>query len=114
MLAVDANDNTPVFSPTSYTFYVSYYAAAGTIVGSVTATDADTGKYGKITYTLDQSSLFVEHFSIDNSGMIAVKTTPVGSVMGYATSVTVTCTASDLGGLSDTATVLIIVSGKSS
>jgi len=53
-LAVDANDNTPTFAPSQYSFFVSYYAGAATVVGSVTANDLDTGSWGDLTYTLDQ------------------------------------------------------------
>lgn len=105
------NDNVPVFSPVSYSFYVNYYAIAGTSVGVVTATDLDISPFGTLTYTLDQSSLSVEHFAINNKGEITVKTSPNGAAVGYATSVTLTAIASDIGGKSDTATVLIFISG---
>ena len=41
------NDNSPQFSQNSYSFHVSPYAQVGTIVDSVTATDADLGSDGK-------------------------------------------------------------------
>lgn len=102
------NDNAPEFSTSSYIFYVSYYAQAGTYVGKVTATDADVGHYGIVSYSLDQS----EYFAINSFGEITVKATPCGSVMGYSKTVTLTSTASDVGGKSDTATVRIVVLGK--
>jgi len=52
--AADANDNMPTFAPSQYSFFVSYYAGAATVVGSVTANDLDTGSWGDLTYTLDQ------------------------------------------------------------
>ncbi|XP_060585336.1 cadherin-23-like [Ruditapes philippinarum] len=107
----DANDNPPVFSPTTYSFHVSYYASTGTSVGTVTATDADTGPYGVITYTLDQSSLSLEYFGISNTGEITVLLTPQGSDLAFGTSVTVTATASDIGARTDTASVVLIISG---
>ncbi|XP_052762071.1 cadherin EGF LAG seven-pass G-type receptor 2-like [Mya arenaria] len=107
----DVNDNVPIFSPLSYTYYISYYASAGTSVGTVTATDNDAGAYGVITYTLDQSSLSEEYFAIDSSGMITTKIQPSSGSLGYGTSVTITAMASDVGGNEDTATVVIIVSG---
>ncbi|XP_045187476.2 cadherin-23-like [Mercenaria mercenaria] len=106
----DENDNSPIFSPATYSFYISYYAVVGTSVGTITATDADTGAYGVITYTLDQSSLSAEHFAVSNTGEITVLQTPRGSALGYATSVTLTATASDVGAQSDTATVVIVIS----
>ncbi|KAL4229501.1 hypothetical protein ACF0H5_012541 [Mactra antiquata] len=106
----DINDNTPIFSPTSYVFYVNYYASVGTSVGTVTATDGDIGNYGILTYTLDQSSLSAEYFSIDTSGDITVKTSLVGSPLGYASTITISSTVSDSGGLSDNSSVVITIS----
>ncbi|XP_045159272.2 cadherin-23-like [Mercenaria mercenaria] len=106
----DDNDNSPIFSPATYSFHISYYAVVGTSVGTITATDADIGAYGVITYTLDQSSLSAEQFAVSNTGEITVLQTPQGSAVGYATSVTLTATASDVGAQSDTATVVIVIS----
>lgn len=109
----DVNDNTPVFSPTSYSFFLSYYASSGTVVGTVTATDGDAGSYGVLTYTLDQTSLLTEHFSISTGGVISLQLSPSasGSSLNYSSSTVITVLGSDIGGLSDTATVTIIVSG---
>lgn len=103
-----------MFSPTQYSFFVNYYASAGTLVGTVTATDADTGLYGVLTYTLDQSSLPSEHFAVDNNGHISLQISPQasGSSLNYSSSVTISVLASDGGGESDTAEVIIVVSGK--
>ncbi|XP_052820082.1 protocadherin gamma-B1-like [Mya arenaria] len=106
----DANDNVPTFSPTSYSFYVSYYADAGTTLGYVTATDGDAGPNGVITFTLNQTSLGDEFFAIDSSGAITLKGSPSSMSLGYGTSVTVTSLASDVGGNEDTASVTIIIS----
>ena len=46
------NDNAPVFSGTPYTWFTSYGPAVGTIIGTITATDADTGTYGDFTLRL--------------------------------------------------------------
>ncbi|WAR14433.1 FAT4-like protein [Mya arenaria] len=92
----DANDNVPTFSPTSYSFYVSYYADAGTTLGYVTATDGDAGPNGVITFTLNQTSLGDEFFAIDSSGAITLKGSPSSMSLGYGTSVTVTSLASDV------------------
>lgn len=45
----DINDNVPVFSSEPYTWFTSYGAAVGTILGSVTVSDADAGTFGDIT-----------------------------------------------------------------
>ncbi|XP_052820083.1 protocadherin beta-2-like [Mya arenaria] len=104
------NDNVPTFSPTSYSFYVSYYADAGTALGYVTATDGDAGANGVITFTLNQTSLGDEFFAINSSGAITLKGSPSSMSLGYGTSVTVTSRASDAGGNEDTAPVTIIIS----
>lgn len=102
-----------MFSPASYSFFISYYASVGTAVGTVTATDGDTGSFGTLTMTLDQTSLLDEYFAIDNNGQIKVKKTPNGNAIGYGTSVTISAIATDGGGQSDTASVTIVISGNS-
>lgn len=92
---------------------MSYYANAGTSIGTITATDADVGSYGVLTYSIDQSHLGAEYFAISSSGEISVKTTPQGSALSYASSATVVATASDVGALTDTAEITIIISGTS-
>ncbi|XP_053376789.1 cadherin-23-like [Mercenaria mercenaria] len=104
----DTNDNTPVFSPASYSFFISYYSSVGTVVGIVTATDGDTGTFGTISYTLDQASLLDEYFAVDTNGQITVLKSP--SPLGYSTTVTINVTATDGGGLSDIASVTIGIS----
>ncbi|XP_060559152.1 protocadherin-like protein [Ruditapes philippinarum] len=104
----DRNENTPVFSPASYSFYVSYYASVGTVVGSVTASDNDNGTFGTLTYSLDQASLLDEYFSIDNNGQITVLKSP--TPLNFLTTVSVSATATDGGALSDTAPVSITIS----
>ncbi|XP_030621306.1 protocadherin gamma-A5-like [Chanos chanos] len=49
---LDANDNAPVFTQSSYKATVSENAPIGTIVTTVRATDADIDVNGKIVYTL--------------------------------------------------------------
>lgn len=109
--AGDVNDNVPQFSPTSYTFYVDYYASPGAVVGAVTATDGDVGKYGVVTYSLEQTSLDKEYFAIDVTGRISVRISPSSGQLTYAAAISVTARASDVGGNEDTSMVLIIVSG---
>ncbi|PFX22302.1 Protocadherin Fat 4 [Stylophora pistillata] len=67
----DKNDNSPVFSPDRLRASVKENAPAGTSVFQVTATDADTGTNGKITYSLSKS---FEWFEIDrDTGEITIK-----------------------------------------
>ncbi|WAR26473.1 FAT2-like protein [Mya arenaria] len=81
----DTNDNTPNFAPAQYSFHVSYYASAGTVVGT--------------------SSLSEQYFTIDQSGQIILAQSV--AALGPATSLSLTATASDDGGKFDTAAVTI-------
>lgn len=47
---LDENDNGPIFNQSLYTFHVLESAAKLHVVGSVTATDEDTGLNGVVTY----------------------------------------------------------------
>lgn len=49
---VDANDNAPIFSKPSYSFTIPEDTPPGTNVANISATDLDSGEYGKIAYSL--------------------------------------------------------------
>uniref|UniRef100_A0A673VYY4 Cadherin domain-containing protein n=1 Tax=Salmo trutta TaxID=8032 RepID=A0A673VYY4_SALTR len=49
---LDANDNAPVCSQAVYKASVTENAPKGTTVATVSATDADQGSYGKVTYSI--------------------------------------------------------------
>uniref|UniRef100_A0A8C5CJ53 Cadherin domain-containing protein n=1 Tax=Gadus morhua TaxID=8049 RepID=A0A8C5CJ53_GADMO len=53
---LDANDNAPVFTQSVYKASIKEGAPLGTIVTTVTATDADDGENGKITYSISSMS----------------------------------------------------------
>lgn len=108
----DANDNIPLFSPTAYSFFINYYAPAGTVVGKVSATDGDSGTYGVLSYSLDQTSLSGAYFTIDNTGQISLTASPANTDLGFSSTITIKSTASDIGGLSDDANVVIVISGS--
>lgn len=48
----DVNDNTPSFGQPSYTFYAQPNEAVGSVIGSIVATDADVGAFGKGSHLL--------------------------------------------------------------
>ncbi|XP_041845600.1 protocadherin alpha-8-like isoform X11 [Melanotaenia boesemani] len=48
----DVNDNSPVFSDEVTNIYVKENSPVGSVVKAVTATDADAGKNGHVTYSL--------------------------------------------------------------
>ncbi|KAL3857781.1 hypothetical protein ACJMK2_012417 [Sinanodonta woodiana] len=91
----DVNDNYPVFIPSTYSFYASYYAATATTIGIVTVSDADSGTYGTVTLALNQTSLGSEYFGITSKGEIYTQK----SIL-----------ATDGGGLVTTANVTIAIS----
>ncbi|KAM3867198.1 protocadherin gamma-A11-like [Diretmus argenteus] len=62
---LDANDNAPVFSQTVYKASLPENSPLDTVVVTVTATDADEGVYGEVTYELD-------HLSDENSNAFSV------------------------------------------
>ncbi|KAL2094509.1 hypothetical protein ACEWY4_009228 [Coilia grayii] len=71
---LDANDNLPVFSETIYKANLPENAPVGTVVLIVSATDADEGANGEVTYELSHiSDDELRLFSIDkNTGEIKV------------------------------------------
>ncbi|KAI4884722.1 hypothetical protein NFI96_024914 [Prochilodus magdalenae] len=72
---LDANDNTPVFSQPVYRVTLAENAPLDTAVVTVSATDADEGANGEITYEFSRASdKTVRLFNIDKStGQITVK-----------------------------------------
>ncbi|XP_078334887.1 protocadherin Fat 4-like [Crassostrea virginica] len=103
----DVNDNTPSFGQPSYTFYAQPNVAVGNVLGSVVATDADVGEFGTVSYTLDQVSLGNEYFGVQSNGDLYVKTGLTSFSSGQTLSLTATVT--DSGGLTDAATVTIVI-----
>nr|XP_049610396.1 protocadherin gamma-A3-like isoform X1 [Syngnathus scovelli] len=55
IVILDANDNAPVFNQFLYQAKVNENAPKGTHVLTVNATDADSGSYGKVTYSFSKS-----------------------------------------------------------
>ena len=67
----DANDNQVRFQHDQYDDHINENLPSNTTILRVTATDADVGIYGKVTYSLSQSSQTSSLFSIDSeSGVI--------------------------------------------
>ncbi|XP_076131063.1 protocadherin beta-15-like [Alosa pseudoharengus] len=74
VIVLDANDNLPVFSETVYKASLPENSPLGTVVVTVTATDADEGANGEVTYEFSHiSDKAARLFSIDEvSGEIKV------------------------------------------
>lgn len=103
----DVNDNAPVFSLPSYTFYVAQNSAVGTQLGSISATDRDIGQYGEITYELDHTALGTEYFSVDSIGGLYVRQSLAAFSVGQVLSLNATTT--DTGGLTGSAAISIVI-----
>lgn len=103
----DVNDNTPTFGSSVYTFYASPYTSVGTVLGSIAATDADIGAFGTVSYKIDQVVLGYEYFGVQSNGDFYVKNGL--TTFSSGTTLTITATAADTGGLQDTATVSVII-----
>ncbi|NXD88968.1 PCDG7 protein, partial [Halcyon senegalensis] len=105
---LDANDNAPVFSPAEYTVRVPEDVPVGSVLVTVTATDADEGVNGHVKYSFHKISRRAsELFQLDSEkGQLSVKD---GLDFEQISSHEIEVQAHDGGGLSDTAKVLITV-----
>ncbi|XP_029368001.1 protocadherin beta-16-like [Echeneis naucrates] len=105
---LDANDNAPVFSQSAYRATVLENAPEGTVITSVTASDADRGLNGRIKYSitnsLDQAhALF--HINEDNGEIKLLGNIDYENTRNYHINIR----ASDDGGLTDSCKVLVEV-----
>ena len=75
---IDVNDNSPIFSPSSYSVSVPEFASSGHVVVTVTASDADT--YDTVTYSIGVSIPTTNIFIInETTGTITVHNTTLPS-----------------------------------
>ncbi|CAL1540461.1 unnamed protein product [Lymnaea stagnalis] len=63
---VDVNDNNPIFSPVFYNAEIAYSGQCQSVITTVTATDADSGNNGLVSYSL-QAAAYNYLFSVDSS-----------------------------------------------
>lgn len=101
------NDNTPTFTASSYSFFASSTADVGTIIASLPATDGDIGTFGDVTYSIDPTSTGANYFGISSTGDLFVASSLSGFYSGQTLAVSLTAT--DGGGLTDIATVTLII-----
>ncbi|KAM9740611.1 protocadherin gamma-A2-like [Menidia menidia] len=104
---LDANDNAPVFSKDIYKATISENSVIGTLVTKVTASDADKGSNGKVTYTIQNSMDAVSKlFHINSEGDVILN-----GRIDYEKEKTynLDIEAVDQGGLSDSSKVIIDV-----
>ena len=64
VIVTDSNDNVPIFEKESYEFVVNEDAQSGDFVGTINATDADSGRFGRVIY--DLRGFGAERFSVNN------------------------------------------------
>ncbi|NWI98720.1 PCDGA protein, partial [Crypturellus undulatus] len=109
VIVLDANDNAPVFSQAVYMVRVPEDMPVGSVLLSVSATDADDGINGMVKYTLKKiTDIMLEIFQLNSeTGDIIL----VGSLDFEESDIyELVVQVKDGGGLSDTAKVSISVS----
>ncbi|XP_063046153.1 protocadherin gamma-A11-like isoform X4 [Engraulis encrasicolus] len=105
---LDANDNAPVFTHAIYKATITEHAAKGTLIATVSATDADVGSNGKIAYSLSNNADDISDMFEINEDNGELRLT--GQIdYEKAQHVEVHIQASDDGGLTDSAKVIIDV-----
>ncbi|XP_077957353.1 protocadherin gamma-A5 isoform X26 [Gasterosteus aculeatus] len=105
---LDANDNAPVFNQPTYKALVTENSPVGTVVGSVSASDADQGTNGKITYSITNTFDDVRKvFKIDSeNGEVSL----IGSIdYEESRNFRINIRASDDGGLTDSCKLIVDV-----
>ncbi|XP_078025762.1 protocadherin beta-16-like [Epinephelus lanceolatus] len=104
---LDVNDNAPVFSKPVYKASITENSVIGTLVTKVSASDADKGSNGEVTYVIENSMDTVSPlFHINGEGDVILD----GSI-DYEKQKTyhIDIEAIDLGGLSDSSKIVIDV-----
>ncbi|NWI57462.1 PCDG7 protein, partial [Calyptomena viridis] len=105
---LDANDNAPVFSQAEYTVRVPEDVPVGSVLVTVTATDADEGLNGHLKYSLKKETDMTLHsFNVDSEtgSVTLVQSLDFEEGKDFYLEVQ----AKDGGGLSDTAKLTIAV-----
>uniref|UniRef100_A0A8C9XJ51 Cadherin domain-containing protein n=1 Tax=Sander lucioperca TaxID=283035 RepID=A0A8C9XJ51_SANLU len=105
---LDVNDNAPVFTQLTYKATVTENSPKGTIVTTVTASDADQGSNGKITYSITNTErLLSELFKINSKtgDIFLIGEIDYEKAKMYEMDIEVV----DSGGLSDSTKVIVDV-----
>ena len=104
---LDANDNAPVFTQTIYKANVKENALKGTIITKVSASDADKGSNGEVSYVIGNDVIgSLDLFHITEDGQIILNG-PID--FEKARNYEIDIEAVDRGGLSDSSKVSIDV-----
>ncbi|XP_054594003.2 protocadherin gamma-A2-like [Nothobranchius furzeri] len=105
---LDVNDNAPVFTQKTYKATVTENSPKGTVVATVTASDADEGSNSKITYSITNAlEDIINIFQVnENDG----KVTLIGNTdFENSRSYQIHVLASDEGGLTDSCKLIVDV-----
>ncbi|XP_035809866.2 protocadherin beta-16-like [Amphiprion ocellaris] len=103
---LDANDNAPVFTKSVYKATVAENSPKGTIVTTVSASDADHGSNGRITYSIRNTLDDVRHLFEVNEHTGEVRL--IGNIdYEKSRNYQINVRASDDGGLTDTCKVIV-------
>ncbi|XP_071382516.1 protocadherin beta-16-like [Centroberyx affinis] len=103
---LDVNDNAPVFTQPVYKATVTENAAKGTVVTTVSASDADHGSNGEITYSITNTLDEVRHMFEVNHENGEVRLT--GQIdYEKKRNFQISLRASDNGGLTDSCKVIV-------
>ncbi|XP_069027788.1 protocadherin gamma-A5-like isoform X41 [Embiotoca jacksoni] len=103
---LDANDNAPVFTKSVYKATVAENSPKGTVVTTVSGSDADHGSNGRITYSIRNTLDDVRHlFEVnEHSGEIKL----IGNIdYEKSRNYQINVRASDDGGLTDTCKIIV-------
>ncbi|KAM6923445.1 protocadherin beta-16-like [Xenentodon cancila] len=104
---LDANDNAPVFTQQVYKATVTENSPKGTVVATVTASDADEGSNSKITYSITNAENEEGKFEInkENGELTLIGDIDFEEVQNYQ----INLLASDEGGLTDFSKLIVDV-----
>ncbi|XP_069027781.1 protocadherin gamma-A1-like isoform X35 [Embiotoca jacksoni] len=102
---LDANDNAPVFSQTIYKASITENSAIGTLISKITASDADKGSNGKVTYVIGNSMDTVSKLFHINSEGDVILDGPIDYEKEKNYNIDIE--AIDQGGLSDSSKIII-------
>ncbi|XP_037398913.1 protocadherin gamma-A11-like isoform X19 [Pygocentrus nattereri] len=103
---LDANDNAPVFTKPVYKAIITENSAKGSSLTRVSASDADKGPNGHVSYMISNTDAVSEMFSINENGDVFL----IGQIdYEKGTNYQIDIEAIDNGGLSDSSKIVVDV-----